>query len=137
MYKKIAAIAVGLLLLTGCAGGPGGPGHRAFESQLAESTLAPVLMGQGFVVRSAEHKKELEDQWVQLVELLKQEPGFVSARLNQGEGSSPLRLSLIEWETAEGLKNALAQEAVAAQLSSMRSPRFHHLFKPGTDRFQH
>jgi len=137
MYKKFIALSLSLLMLTGCAGGIGGPAHRIFDKQIEASTLTPVLMGQGFVVRSNKQQQLLEDQWVELVELLKQEPGFISATLNRGEGSSPLRLSLIKWETAEGLKNALAKDAINNQVKKMRAPRFHHLFEPGAGRLAH
>src|SRR5690554_2154903 len=137
MNKKIIAISLALLMLTGCAGGIGGLAHRIFDKQIEESTLAPVLMGQGFVVRSNRQQVALQDQWVVLVELLKQEPGFISATLNKGENASPLHLSLIEWESAQSLKKALAKETIKNQLKSMRAPRFHHLFEPGADRLAH
>ena len=80
-----------LLMLMGCTG----PGHRSMNNQFQIDHAGPVYSIQGYVITgSLDH---LQEAWQELGNEMKKQDGFLSSRLSEGVGDSPLVLVHSEW----------------------------------------
>jgi quinol monooxygenase YgiN len=99
-------------------------------SEQLEVDLGPVVLINKFNVNPDEADQFL-NAWADDAAYFKSQPGFISAQLHRGIGSSTLMINYAVWESTAHLKKALSNVDVQTILSkypasTVASP---HLFK--------
>lgn len=101
----------------------------SLEKQLEEE-VSPVILINKFNLDPQDVNQFLR-AWASDAEIMKQQPGFISAQLHRGVAGSSTFINYAVWESASQFKQALSNPQFQAKMSDypasvMASP---HLFK--------
>ena len=99
-------------------------------SEQMKENVAPVILINKFNVK-AEEANDFIRAWTIQAQIMKRQPGFVSAQLHHGIGGSSVFLNYAIWESTEHFRKAVSNPKLKSSLdklpsSTVASP---HLFK--------
>ena len=99
------------------------------STQMEESAV-PVILINKFNVK-AEEVDDFIRAWTNQAQIMKRQPGFISAQLHHGIGGSSVFLNYAIWESTEHFRKAVSNPELQSSLdklpsSTVASP---HLFK--------
>jgi heme-degrading monooxygenase HmoA len=77
-----------------------------FQEQLQETT-GPIVLINTFVLDTEGTVEQVMAAWQNDAGFMKAQPGFISAQLHRGVGSSRLVTNVSVWESTEALRNAV------------------------------
>lgn len=123
LMVRIALLAV-MAVLGGCASL-----IDPLDRQIASVDAENVLSVQGYLVRENAAGQELVARWEDLADLMRRQPGFVSARLGEGTGESSFWFAWSEWQDANALRDAFADPEILAVEARMPDRLFGHLYE--------
>ena len=119
----VAALFAAALSLSGCASL-----IDPLDRQIVEARADDVLSVQGYRLSGDEAGAALTERWGDLADIMRRQPGFVSARLGRGVAGSSLWFAWSEWESAQALRDAFSDDEVRRTEARMPDRLFGHLY---------
>ena len=80
---------------------------NSFQEQLQETT-GPIVLINTFVLDTEGTVEQVMAAWKTDAGFMKAQPGFISAQLHRGTGSSRLVTNVSVWESTAALRNAVS-----------------------------
>ena len=98
------------------------------DRQIVEARADDVLSVQGYRLSGDDAGAALTERWEDLADLMRRQPGFVSARLGRGTAGSSFWFAWSEWKSAQALRDAFSDDEVRRTEARMPDRLFGHLY---------
>ena len=104
--------------------------ERVKLAEQMKENVAPVILINKFNVK-AEEVDDFIRTWTNQAQIMKRQPGFISAQLHHGVGGSSVFLNYAIWESTEHFRKAANNQEIQSSLDKLPSNTvaLPHLFK--------